>query len=56
MTAWKSPGEKVRDNITGYRLPPVLVSKLTPKFYGETAGFPMSPRYSRNCSAVRSQT
>ena len=24
MTAWKSPGEKVRDNITVYRLPPVL--------------------------------
>ena len=24
MTAWKQPGEKVRDNITVYRLPPVL--------------------------------
>lgn len=24
MTAWKEPGEKVRDNITVYRLPPVL--------------------------------
>ena len=28
MTAWKEPGEKVRDNITVYRLPPVL-----PVFY-----------------------
>ena len=24
MTAWKQPGEKVKDNITVYRLPPVL--------------------------------
>ena len=30
--------------------------KNSPERYGETAGFPMSPRYSRNCSAVRSQT
>ena len=29
MTAWKEPGEKVRDNITVYRLPPVLPLRVT---------------------------